>query len=143
VSLYPCSGCAERVPGQKYANVTIAWWTVGQVRLAYRAKLCAKCYAEHVLGLQLKFVEGDLTCPGCGIAVDNDMDPNYVTAFIPDIGRVRLELPMCVVCAVDLRLYAQAHGTQLVGRESLGGQDPGPQATGTDGWAQLGIYPRE
>ena len=48
--LIPCSSCASRLPG-KLANVTVAWYTADQERVAYRLRLCMACYATQIAPL--------------------------------------------------------------------------------------------
>lgn len=143
MSLFPCTACNERKPG-KLANVTVAWWTAAQQRVAWRARLCLACYMAHVA--MLHGYEGTevLVCPFCGIDTADDMDPCYVTSFVPLQGKVQLELASCGACAAKFRVWAQGAGVRL-SDIGVGGQDPGPQPIppGTEGWAAVGIYPRE
>jgi len=140
--LIPCSTCGGKLPG-KLANVTIAWYTAAQERLAYRLKLCLGCYAAQVAPLQPDPAEASLKCPVCHSDPGEQLDPVYVTSYLPDYGKVQMELATCAPCAVKLRVPAQAQGVKL--ENQFGGQDPGPQTrpTGTDGWASVGLYPRE
>lgn len=82
-----------------------------------------------------------MCCPACGTSTENDMDPVYVTTYVPSIGRVRLELPLCAPCAVEIRNRAQQGATKLEDRdpESWG---RGPKTEAITAWAALGIEPR-
>ena len=140
--LIPCSTCGSKLPG-KLANVTVAWYTAAQERLAYRLKLCLGCYASQIVPLAPDPNSQALVCPVCHTDSESDMDPVYITSYLPEYGKVQLELPTCAVCAVKLRGPVQEHGVKL--ENQFGGQDPGPQTTptGTSDWAKLGLYPRE
>jgi hypothetical protein len=138
--IVPCSICEQRLPG-KLANVTIAWYTAAQERLAYREKLCLTCYAMQIAPLTPDPTQQALTCPVCHTGSEDDMDPVYITSYLPDYGKVQLELPTCASCAVKLRIQAQDRGIKL--ESQFGGQDPGPQTDGhgASDWAKLGLYP--
>ena len=143
--LQPCSGCGQRVPG-KYANTTWAWWRADNVRVAYRQRLCTACFCMNVAPLEVETREFSASCPACHIDTSGDMDPVYCTTFVPHVGRVRLELPLCGACAVDVRNRAMQGAEKLDDSgPSFGGQgaqdgDRGPQ-TDTP-WSALGIVPR-
>jgi hypothetical protein len=86
---------------------------------------------------------GAVYCPGCGIDTEHDMEPVYVTAYIPGTGKYALELPLCGACAVEVRVRAQENAELLPERdpESRGlapSTTPSPSP-----WERLGILPRE
>jgi hypothetical protein len=143
VTLIPCSFCRER-PDEKLSQVTWAWNPRPNERIAYRQRLCTRCFCTNVLGLDRPVeASGPLTCPACGIDTEHDMDAVYVTAYIPSVGKHRLELPLCGNCAVEVRVRAQTNAELLTERppESRG-LAPG-SAPRSDPWSQLGITPRE
>lgn len=143
MGLIPCSFCQER-PGEKLSQVTWAWNPRPKERIAYRQKLCLKCFVTNVLGLDKPIeAKGPLTCPSCGTDTEFDMDPVYVTAFIPGSGKMQLELALCGSCAVEIRVRAQTHAELLPEREPESrGLAPGPSPA-TSPWERLGIVPRE
>jgi hypothetical protein len=136
VSLQRCSGCQERKPG-KYANTTVAWWNVANKRLAYRLKLCKDCYGETIEPVRLNNLENELSCPYCHTEPGDDMDPTYVTMFIPNFGKMQLELATCAADAVQLRSYGVEHG-ELLQDVGVGGLVPGPQTPVSDWDEYLG-----
>jgi hypothetical protein len=140
MSLFPCSSCGQRLPG-KLSSATWAWFRSDGERVAYRQRLCLTCVATNVAPLEVETREWSLNCPACHIDASDDLDPVYLTLFVPGTGRIALELPMCPRCAVEVRNRAQQGGERLESRE-FGGQDPGPQTNTESGWAALGIQPR-
>jgi hypothetical protein len=143
VGLIPCSYCRKR-PEEKLSQVTWAWNPRPTVRMAYRQRLCLQCFLTNVLPLD-KPVEatGALTCPSCGIDTELDMEPVYCTAFLPGTGRLRLELPLCGPCAVEIRTRAQTNAELLPEREPESrGQAPSTPLVPSV-WGSLGISPRE
>ncbi len=143
MALYPCTACHERKPGEKLANVTIAWWTNAQRRVAWRLKLCVACYSVNILPLDSAGAADVLRCPACHTDVGEDLDPTYCTAFLPDVGRQQLEWATDGACAATIRSWAQEHGLKL--EDQSGGLESGPQtdASQASDWAKLGLYPRE
>jgi predicted RNA-binding Zn-ribbon protein involved in translation (DUF1610 family) len=99
VSLYPCSMCGKRTL-EKLSSATWAWWRVDNVRVAYRQRLCVSCVVQHVAPLEINTREAALICPLCGTSSVDDMDPVYLTVYVPGTGKVRLELPLDGACAV-------------------------------------------
>lgn len=142
MSLYPCSMCEQRTPG-KLCQATWAWWRADNTRVAYRQRLCVTCFAQHISPLEVQSREFTLLCPVCGTNSEGDMDPVYLTVYVPTVGPVRLEMPCCGACAVELRVLAQRNATKLEDQsDSLGAADRSPQ-TQVGPWAALGIQPRE
>lgn len=144
MSLFPCSACGQRVPG-KLSNATWAWFRADNVRVAHRQRLCAGCYVENVAALETATAENPLSCPVCHTDAGDDMDPCYLTLFIPGVGPLRLEMATCSACAVEVRNRALVGATLLADRLiASGGQGPSPQTDAQPSvWEQLGIRPRE
>ena len=143
MSLYPCSACGNRPVGQRLANATWAWWTAAQQRVAYRQRLCTGCFAEHVATLEQSTRDFNLMCPACGIGTSGDMDPVYLTIYVPSVGKLRLEMPTCAPCAANLRIFAQ-RGAERLDDSNVESGGRGPQTeTATDPWAALGLQPRD
>jgi hypothetical protein len=126
MSLYPCSACGERPIGQKLAQCTWAWWNAANTRVAWRQRLCVACYATTLAPLSIEAQNERLECPACHTNVELDMDPVYATVFVPGHGPLRLELPLCGPCAVEIRNRAMLGAVKLEDR-GFGGQDTGPQ----------------
>lgn len=140
MSLYPCSICGQRRPG-KLSQATWAWWTAGNDRLAYRQRLCMDCFVVNICPLEVATRDFSTTCPCCGIDTAGDMDPVYLTVFVPTVGPVRMEMATCAVHAAELRIRAQQGATRLEDREASSG-GLGPQTDATDAWSSLGIAAR-
>lgn len=139
MSLQLCSSCHKRQPG-KYANTTVAWWNAANKRLAYRLKVCVECFAERIEPIRLSLLENEINCPYCHLDCTEDMDPCYITCFIPNFGKLQLEMGTCAVDAVVLRSWAVESG-ELLQDASVGGQGPSPQtpATSDDEWTRAGL----
>lgn len=140
MSLIPCDSCAKRVP-EKLSQATWAWYGPEGVRVAYRQRLCTACYVTHVLPYDKPLEMDALTCPGCGIGTDHDMDPVYATVYVPGAGREQFEFPTCSACAGIMREFATATGTRLENRERVEGPGASPSTPTTreSYWASIGL----
>jgi len=129
----------------KLSSATWAWWNADNVRVAWRQSLCVECYVTNVSVLEVSTGSDPLSCPVCHTAPGDQIDPCYLTAYIPGVGPLRLEMATCAPCAVDVRNRAQTGARKLEDRQaSSGGQDPGPQTDPSlAAWKALGITPRE
>lgn len=139
-----CSYCRKR-SDSKLSQVTWAWVLAdGVTRVAWRQRLCIACYATNVLGLDREVdPEARLTCPACGIDTEHDYDAVYATAYIPGIGKSRMEFPTCAPCAVEVRNRAMQDALRMEDREPISrGLAPGQEPLRSP-WEQLGITPRE
>lgn len=143
MSLIPCDACAKRVP-EKLCQVTWAWYLANGERTAWRQRLCTACFAMTVLPLDKPTDYENLTCPACGESTEHDMDPIYVTCYLPGSGKLQLELPTCASCAVKIRARAQVGATHLEARERVEGPEAGPSTPTTreSYWSALGIGPK-
>lgn len=142
MSLFPCSACGIRAVG-KLASATWAWWTADNQRVAWRQRLCTACYVANVAGLETAVSAEPLNCPLCHTDPAADMDPCYLTVYVPGYGKKRLEIATCGPCAVEVRNRALAGASRLDDREpAFGGQDPGPQTDPElDVWRAIGVRP--
>jgi hypothetical protein len=79
------------------------------------------------------------------MGTSDDMDPVYLTVYVPGTGPVRLEMPFDPACAAEMRVFGMTGARKLDDQgASFGGQGPGPQTSTPDStWAALGIQPRE
>lgn len=140
MSLFPCSACGARRPG-KLAQATWAWWRSDNVRKAYRQRLCMDCFVRNVAPLEVATRDYSTNCPCCHIDTSDDMDPVYLTVYVPSVGPVRLEMPTCPVHAAEIRIRAQV-GAQELEDSSSGAASPSPRTDASDAWSALGIEPR-
>jgi hypothetical protein len=142
VSLAHCSYCGQR-NSPKYSQVTWAWNLADGHRTAYRQRLCPGCFAQLVLKLgEASYVDTTLTCPACGIDTEHDYDAVYATCYLPGMGKVSYEWPLCAPCAVPVRVEAMVNAEHLEDRP-VGGLAQAPNTDdATSVWAQLGIEPR-
>jgi len=127
--LIRCNGCGER-PENKLTQVNWSWRRADGFRVAYRARLCVACFATKVAPLAIDYTGNvPLTCPGCGIDTEQDMDAIYTTNFIPSYGEYRTESPFCGPCAASYRIWVLDHSWQLDDqRGAAGGPSTPPDA---------------
>jgi acetone carboxylase gamma subunit len=112
--------------------------------MAYRQRLCTACFCTNVLGLDREIeAAGALTCPACGANTEHDMEAVYATAYIPGVGRHRLELPLCPSCATEVRVRAQTNAELLPERPPESRGLAPSSAPRDDAWSRLGIVPRD
>jgi hypothetical protein len=99
----------------------------------------------NILPLDKPLDFDDLKCPVCGISTEHDMDPCYVTAYLPGQGKSTFEFPTCAACAVTVRARAQQGATKLEVRERVEGPGASPSTPTTreSYWSAIGIGPRE
>ena len=142
MGLQPCSTCHEKQHG-KYANTTVAWWRADNVRVAWRLRICLNCYIVNVAPLDQAAHENEFACPVCHTEPGSDMDPTYITAFVPEVGKVTVEMATCAADAVKIRAWATDNGELLPDR-AVGGQGPGPQREPDSDWTRAfrGLYDR-
>lgn len=140
MSLYPCSACAERVPG-KLSQVYWAWIRADGSRGAWRQRLCLTCFCMHVLPIATAALEALVACPVCHAGTATDMDPVYATVYMPGQERMDAEMALCGPCAVEVRNRALVGAEALPDRQGgLGGSSP-PPVSAADAWAALGLRP--
>ncbi len=141
--IIPCGYCGRTNVG-KLSSATWAWWNADNVRVAWRQNLCVDCFVTNVASLESATRDDPLNCPCCHTAPGEQIDPCYLTVYVPGVGPVRLEMATDAPCAVEVRVRAQKGARKLADRQpQSGGQDPGPQtdpALAT--WRALGIEPR-
>ncbi len=142
--IIPCGSCGRTNVG-KLSSATWAWWNADNVRVAWRQNLCVDCYVTNVAVLETSTRENPVDCPVCHSAPGEQLDPCYLTIFIPGVGPVRLEMATCAPCAVEVRVRAQQGSRKLEDRRaSSEGLEPGPQTDPALAvWKALGIAPRE
>jgi hypothetical protein len=124
VSIYPCSSCSLRRTG-KLASVYSAWFNADGERVAWKQRLCAPCLMTLTDGFRdsLSRNSSDVTvCPICGQDSSTDLDPIYLTLYLPKREPVESALCTCASCAPSLRKLLQVGAHRLPNREikSLG-----------------------
>jgi hypothetical protein len=140
VSLLPCSGCGERVPG-KLSTVYWAWFRADQTRYACRQRLCLACFVATVVPLAEASAQNLVACPVCHEDTISDMDPVYADIYMPNQPKHRAELALCGAHAVEIRNRAQ-RGCELLPDRlgGVGGPQP-PNDDPNDAWAAIGLLP--
>jgi hypothetical protein len=118
MSVYPCAGCGQRVPG-RLASLYTAWFLADGSRTAWKQRLCASCVGSQLKPLLAAALEPspDVTaCPACGKDASNDLDPIYLTLYLPKQESREFALTTCASCAVKLRLRLQDRAERLPDR---------------------------
>ncbi len=135
MSVFPCAACGQRVPG-RLASLYSAWFLADGARTAWKQRLCAPCASQR-LGSLLRHAQDsppDVTlCPACGSASTADLDPIYLTLYLPKQDPREFALTTCAPCAVRVRLDLQDRAEKLPDRN--GGSGGGFKAEGEDPWA--------
>lgn len=122
VSFRPCSICEQRFPG-KPAAVYAAWFKADGVRIGWKQRLCPGCFSAAYLAL-LKAANSNGadadTCPSCGQSNSDDLDPIYLTLYLPKQPEREYELATDAACAAKLRLVLQQGADRLEDRSASG-----------------------
>lgn len=137
MSFRPCSICEQRFPG-KPATIYCAWFTADNNRIAYKQRLCPGCLgAAYVEVLKASNSNGSDTdtCPSCGGANSVDLDPIFVTLYLPKQPEREYELATDAACAAKLRIVMQQGADRLEDRSA---SRPGPSTSPT-AWDAVGL----
>lgn len=140
MSFVPCSGCGARPKG-KLASVYSAWFEPNGERVCWVQKLCATCLMDSLGFLRDGTLQAslDLTaCPICGADSSQDLQPEYLTLYLPKREPEEFALTTCGSCAVPLRQQLQVGASQARDRGGLG-----PQAPTQDPFSAWGASPAE
>jgi hypothetical protein len=149
VSFIPCSICARRNCG----DLRHVYWFApvrGADVLRVRQRLCPDCLAATVEALLTPPEAETLTCSACGISVEDDVFPIYLTWFPDKKKSERGAIALCEPHNVELRQRIQLGATVLPDRDidpvdqvlaqpisayaafsALGRVDPGPKHPAT------------
>lgn len=128
-SLVRCAGCSVRCDTRPI-SVYWRWMRADGVWKHYYGRYCTGCYAAKVLPLDVSYAGAEnLTCPACGISTEDDYDGIYTTSFPRKGPQLDTESPFCDKCAVDIRLWIQAHARDT--DNDVGA--PGPQRESPSG----------
>jgi hypothetical protein len=132
----PCSACDMKKPG-KYASLYWAHFNGNGVRKAWRQALCHDCLMENfasLLGNTNSDSMGASTCPACGGTSATDLDPVFLTLFLPKREPKEFELATCAACAANLLPLTQVGATDLPNRQAGTGA---PSPTEPSEWSDL------
>lgn len=136
MSVRKCSLCKHRVPG-KLATSYNAWFNGEGKRVCYRQRLCLPCLSQSLVPI-LRNTSEDLTesstCPGCGGSSEDDVDPVFLTLYLPKQEPKEFELDLCALCADGIRGTMSEGGELMADRSAPGG---GPQAPQPSPWDEL------
>ena len=129
---FACAVCGTRNAG-KLAAAYWAWFRADGVRSAWKQRLCVACAAKELSQLlaSSQNSSSDMTmCPSCGADSSDDLDPVFLTLYVPGQERSDLSLMTCAACAVHVR------STALVGAEKLEDRSDGSsKPSAIDAWA--------
>jgi hypothetical protein len=140
VSLIPCGRDGERHPGK---NSTLYWaWTLADgSRRAYRQRLCIDCFRELAVPLISQSASDALICPVCGGSSVDDLDPVYLTYFLPSMPKGTCEFATDAACAARVRSWAMQGAQELEDRALAGAEASAPALSADAAWAALGLRP--
>jgi RNase P subunit RPR2 len=133
VSFYKCSAHGAKIAG-KLATLYSAWFNAANERTAWKQRLCAPCVKETLSPLlaAVQLQSEDVTaCPACGTDSSSDLDPIYLTLYLPKQEPREFALTTCGVCAAKCRVSLQVGAEKLPDRQN-GQSDSG--APGADDW---------
>lgn len=131
-----CALCGQRVAG-KPAVAYWAWFLADNRRSAWKQTLCSSCLVTNFRQLLVSSNStstDELTCPGCGGGSQGDLDPVYLTLYVPKRESLEYELALCAACAAKIRGTMQTGAVQL---EDRGAQMRGPSSESPDPWSEL------
>jgi hypothetical protein len=118
MSVYPCAGCGQRVPG-RLASIYSAWFLADGSRTAWKQRLCAPCVRSSLRNMLASAADSTsavTACPACGSESASDLDPIYLTVYLPKRDPREFALTTCGPCAVRLRLSLQDRAERLPDR---------------------------
>jgi len=112
-------------PGkEKLASLYWAWFRADGVRVAQKQRRCPD-HAKERLQVILQHAgddSGDLSlCPGCGGDSASDLDPVFLTLYMPRQEQRTFELGTCSACAAEIRISALEGAEPLKDRQSTNG----------------------
>ncbi len=137
-----CDLCGAQ-GSEKLVSLYWAWVRADGHRKAYKQRVCPECMRQRYVPLIVRAMEPVLICPACGESTAEDMDAIYLTFCIPGMPQDASEMPTCGSCAVEIRNLALTGAVPLEDRGvGVGGLQP-VATSAAQGWADLGIVPRE
>jgi hypothetical protein len=133
---FRCSSCGTR-PRAKLAQLYWAWFRADGERTAWKQRLCVDCTDSQLRTLlaSSQAASFDSTmCPSCGADASEDLDPIFLTLYVPRQERLDFELTTCASCAARIRVAAQVGAEKLENRSLVSSQDSSLTA-----WSSLGL----
>lgn len=133
MSLLKCAFCEKRC----LAGVNhVYWFAPGRSGDVFRVRqrLCDDCLATNVGALLTDEGAETLTCSACGISVEDDVYPIYVTWYAKREGATRGAMALCEEHQLELKVRAAKDATQLEDRyietpdQVVAGVTPHPSA---------------
>lgn len=128
MSVYPCAGCGQRVPG-RLASLYSAWFIADGSRTAWKQRLCAPCVGRQLRSLLVSAQQATdfvTACPACGKDSSGDLDPIYLTLYLPKQESREFALTTDAACAAILRLSLQDRAERLPDRSLSNGDSAAP-----------------
>lgn len=130
MSVFPCSYCGQRVPG-RLASIYSAWFLADGSRTAWKQRACAPCVTQQLRSLLAHAADDSsavTACPACGSDALQDLDPIYLTVYLPKQEPREFALTTDGACAVSLRLRLQERAERLPDRDGRGSRGFGDGA---------------
>jgi len=125
----------------KLASIYWAWYTVSGQRVSWKTFSCVGC-APTSLGIIFRSLRNasespdEKHCASCGQVLDTDIDPIYVTLYLPGQERTDPEVWLDSACAAIIRSQIQSVGQRLPDRNV---ESRGPLTLATDPWEAIGF----
>jgi len=123
MSPFPCAGCGQQARG-RLAAIYSAWYLADGSRTAWKQRLCAPCVMQRLRQLLLHAQDSTsavTSCPACGIESSQDLDPIYMTLYLPKQESREYALTTDATCAARLRLLLQDGAQRLPDRNGGSG----------------------
>lgn len=123
MSFYPCSLHGAKIDG-KLATLYSAWFNADGGRTAWKQRLCAPCVKETLALILTKVAETTdfvTACPACGSDSSADLDPIYLTLYLPKQEAREFAMTTCSACAAKCRVSLQ-HGAEKLPDRRQGGK---------------------
>lgn len=136
LSFHKCSVHGAKIEG-KLATLYSAWFNADGGRTAWKQRICAPCVKETLAPLMRAATDAspDLTmCPACGTDSSSDLDPIYLTLYLPKQESREFALTTCASCAVTCRVSLQRGAEKLPDRQNVSN---GTSKSAGDEWNDL------
>jgi hypothetical protein len=132
----PCSICGKRTAG-KLASAYWAWFLADESRTAWKQRLDADCLIEtygSLLQSSSTDLTDDSTCAVCGGSLMDDLDPVFLTLYLPKQPAREYAVGLDAACAAKVRASMQQGAERLEDRSTRG---PSPSAPRSDPFGDL------
>jgi len=134
MSAYPCSVHGHKING-RLASLYSAWFTADGSRSAWKQRICAPCARQELATVLAHAAEENsavTVCPACGSDSAADLDPIYLTLYLPKQEPREFALTTCSTCAVTLRVRLQVGAEKLPNRDGFTSRNNSNEET--DDW---------